>query len=92
MLVVVWAVPAAEESKVDVSKESIVVVFVVDHNHVMSPPHVDSHDCHRDGCYWVAVRPKTYYPCVLSILNRSGALTLHTMYTVALSQKNETHD
>jgi hypothetical protein len=38
MLAVVWAALAAEESKVDVSKESIVVVFVVDHNHVMSLP------------------------------------------------------
>jgi len=91
MPAVVWVAPAAKESKVDVSKESIVVVFVVDHNHVMSLPRVDSHYCHRDGCYWVAVRSKTYYPSVLYILNRSGILTLHTMYIAALSQKNETN-
>ena len=72
ILAVVWASPAAKESKVDVSKESIVVVFVVDHNLVMSLPHMDSHYCHRDDYYWVAVRSRTYYPCVLRILNRSA--------------------
>ncbi len=86
MLAVVWVVLVAEANKEDVSKENIVVVFVVvAHYHGMSLPRVDSHYCQRVDWYWSVVRSKIHYPCLLCILNRSGSLTLHTMCTSPLS-------